>query len=302
MRTLFLVALFSVCGPAFGQAKAVIKGPESVLAGDLCVLTAEPGMDNYHWILSGSNKTFLPVENGTKCIFSSGTPGEFRFILSVSKIEGVSNSTVDAVEFVVKVTGNIPGPQPPPDKPDPVKPDDPIPPDPGEQLTGISKAMYDTLIRINADRAVADKLSKNYSTIAGKSAGLGWDIRKTAEEFKKLNQDGLFESAEQSESWREVADVHKKLVENIKDVIEYREAYQQIAEGIDAYTNASATSILLSTPIMPYGAPSDYNKRPTLKDSVRQLGKNLDSISNEAATKVESTRRKIDSLLQEVGQ
>lgn len=101
-----------------------IEAPATAAPGDLVILSAKAeGALNYSWILANSDKTFLPVENGTKAVFASGAAGKYIFVLSASDA-----TTLGSVKHVLTI--GQPEPEPDPDPPPPPPPPPPPDPDP----------------------------------------------------------------------------------------------------------------------------------------------------------------------------
>jgi hypothetical protein len=122
------------------QPKSVITGPKEAPTGELVILDASQSQGlGYLWILVDSEKSFLPVDNGLKCVFSTGTPGQYIFVLVVSGTNSNGGPAVATAKHVLKVTGN--NPPPPvvkPDTPsDPTKPSDP-PTDPNLKIDRVT--------------------------------------------------------------------------------------------------------------------------------------------------------------------
>jgi len=112
------------CSIAFGQATAVIEGPQQVSPGDLVILDASKSQaDSLVWTLANSDKSFLQFEGGRKCVFASGAVGRYTFVLSTAKSAESGPASVAATKFEVVVgSGPIPTPQPfpgPTPKPEP---------------------------------------------------------------------------------------------------------------------------------------------------------------------------------------
>lgn len=111
----FLLALL-LCQP-----DAKIVGPEKAKPGDLIILDASASKGTGHvWRLIASDKTFLPVDGGTKCVFASGDAGVYTFVLAVAD-GGKCSLAVHAV------TVGTPAPPKPPDPPGPGPTPDPSP-------------------------------------------------------------------------------------------------------------------------------------------------------------------------------
>lgn len=111
MSLLLFLAL--ICG----GPTARIVGPAAAAEGDLVVLDASTSEGkSFAWALPGSTKSFLPVDGGQKCVFSSGKAGTFVFVLAVGGGDGVSLAT-----HTIRIGDGEP-PAPGPDKPPAPKP------------------------------------------------------------------------------------------------------------------------------------------------------------------------------------
>lgn len=155
-----LVLLLLIQAVTFAQAKAVIKGPEKALPGDLVVLSGADSLcDNHKWITpSGINALEVACGDGREIIFASGKSGTYRFYLLVAD----KTAAIDYAEHVV-VIGN---PTQPPV--DPVEP----PPSDYADVAKVSKdaaaivadpttaAQLATAITQACDRLANDDLTK----------------------------------------------------------------------------------------------------------------------------------------------
>lgn len=130
----FLFLLLTLALPA-SALDVKIEGPTHAAPGDLIILTAKAdGAKHYSWKLANSDKSFLPVEEGKKAVFSSGLlPGQksatYIFVMAASN-ESELGQGIHKI-----VIGEKPGPEPEPN-PDPddddTDPVDPAPlPEPG---------------------------------------------------------------------------------------------------------------------------------------------------------------------------
>jgi len=126
MKTL-LVWIILASSALATEPRAVITGPKESRPGSLVVLdaTESTGIGRM-WLLAVSPEptSFLPVENGLKCIFASPVPGEYVFILVVSG----TNPNGGPAAAMAQHTVTLLGPRPPPIT-DPTKP-------PPQQATG----------------------------------------------------------------------------------------------------------------------------------------------------------------------
>ena len=95
-----------------------IAAPQVVRPGDLVILSAvAEGGSDFRWLLVGAGKSFLPVDEGRRCVFASGQRGEYTFVLAAMTGAGV------ALAQHTVVVGGPDEPEPPDDKPEPTLPD-----------------------------------------------------------------------------------------------------------------------------------------------------------------------------------
>lgn len=130
MKNKLLVSVFllfvSISSLCFGATKAVIDGDKEADTGDLIVLDASRSTGSaFKWILVNSKKKFAEVDSGRKLFFSSGTPGEYIFVLIVGGSDNNNRLEVDILQHVVTIGKVDPQPTPTP-TPTPV----PVPPTP----------------------------------------------------------------------------------------------------------------------------------------------------------------------------
>lgn len=96
-------------------ASAVIVAPNEVAPGDLLVLDASSSdAASFEWRVYPT-KTILPVDAKKRCVFASGQPGEYLFILATAKGDAVA-----IAEHKVRVGQPGPTPIPPGPGPTPV--------------------------------------------------------------------------------------------------------------------------------------------------------------------------------------
>lgn len=118
MRRLLAVAVLlcaSVAVAAEPVAKVIV--PENPIAGDLIVLDASGSQgDQFDWVLEGSSKPILPVEKNTKCVFTTGTGGTFKFLFLAVGVgeDGTAKLVKERVTLTVKGPEPDPGPGPAP--------------------------------------------------------------------------------------------------------------------------------------------------------------------------------------------
>lgn len=111
--------LLSTCLPA-QEPRAVITGPKEAQFGDLIILNAgESTGTSRLWLLAAApaQKAFMPVNDGRECVFATGTPGDYTFVLVVAGIGVNGNAVAQMATHTVKVLGGqvpVNPPQPPP--------------------------------------------------------------------------------------------------------------------------------------------------------------------------------------------
>jgi len=116
MNRLATLAALLLAAPLWGQ-QAVIVAPAKVSPGDLVVLDGSQSKGTGHvWKLVSSDKTFLPVDGGVKCVFATGAPGLYSFVLAVA-----DGGKADLAVHVLQVGEAIP-PVPPVPPPTPIDP------------------------------------------------------------------------------------------------------------------------------------------------------------------------------------
>jgi hypothetical protein len=100
---------------------ARIAGPAEVAPGDLVTLDSAGSVgDGFAWARVDRDSGYLPVNGDRQCVFATGTPGEYTFILFAARSSPIK---VASARFKVTVKGpTVPTP----------KPADPtVPPGPG---------------------------------------------------------------------------------------------------------------------------------------------------------------------------
>lgn len=229
--TSFLLAATVLGGAPCSQAespRAVIDAPAQATVGDLVVLSAEGShASDFAWRLANSEKTFLPVDGGRRCVFSSGSPGKFVFVLAVA----CGDQVAVALHTIDVVTPEPPNPDP---SPVPPTPDPDLPPgkfnlaklardwalttvslDPSQRKETARSlaASFSSLAAAIAAGTVTDPAQILAQTLASNQQALGdrrqawkeWG-EKLAKELEALHGDGSLRSAESyAIAWREIA-------------------------------------------------------------------------------------------------
>jgi hypothetical protein len=144
-NTLAMVVLLLAAASAMadGLPVAKITGPKESPPGELVILDASQSQGlGYLWLLVNSQKSFLPVDNGLKCVFSTGTPGDYAFVLIVSGTNPNGGPAAATAQHTLHVTGNTPEPPIPTPGPTPN-------PTPGPVVKTATRAM---IVMESADR------------------------------------------------------------------------------------------------------------------------------------------------------
>ena len=140
MRGLAFVSCLLLSAAANAQAKAVITAPDTGNLGDLIILSSvESEGDVFEWNLVNSDKTYLAMDGN--CVFASGSPGTYIFVLSVADHDDLDGTSVSVA--VHKLTLGNPEPDTPDPPPSPEPEPQPTPPDrPEPNLTGVAKECF----------------------------------------------------------------------------------------------------------------------------------------------------------------
>ena len=258
------------CSIAFGQATAVIEGPQQVSPGDLVILDASKSQaDSLVWTLANSDKSFLQFEGGRKCVFASGAEGKYVFILSTAKI-GEQGATVAATKFelsVAAVAPKPPLPQPQP-LPSPVPTPGPTPNPPQPILSSVALGARDSARASNRKPGEAASIAENFEMIASKSAALSWTALQTQDEWKKSSV--LITDADINARWKPFRDWFRVQSASMQSVEQIRDVFTEIALGLRAVDKVGDEP-----------AVSGDARNETLKDRVKNINGILDEIANE---------------------
>lgn len=107
--------------------RAVITGPKEAALGDMVCLDASQSEGTSRlWLLAVSPvpKSFMPVDQGLRCVFATGTPGRYVFVLVAAGTNPNGGPAVDMTTHEIQISGKVPDVPPPPVVP----PDPPTPP------------------------------------------------------------------------------------------------------------------------------------------------------------------------------
>lgn len=119
MRTTTFLAVIALCASSVmaQSPKAVITGPKEAAVGDMVVMDASESVGTSRlWLqaVAPMPKSFLPVDSGTRCVFATGTPGRYVFVLVVAGTGANGNALAEMATHTLDVGGPAPGPNPTP--------------------------------------------------------------------------------------------------------------------------------------------------------------------------------------------
>jgi hypothetical protein len=230
-----MVLLARGCGAALADETgpaAVIDGPTTVAPGDLVILSGERSRaSDFAWRLCNTEKSFLAVDGGRRCVFASGSPGKFTFVLAVA-----AGDRVALAQHTVEITAPEPPPNPNPGPPVPAPgpPEPDLPPgkfnlarlardwalttvllDPAQRKETARSlaASFASMSAAIAAGTVSDPAEILARTLAANQAALGsqrdawkgWGA-KLAQALEAFHAQGTLRSAESyATAWREIA-------------------------------------------------------------------------------------------------
>jgi len=132
IKKVFIVAIMAMVAATNGFCQqpptAIITGPKVADAGDLIVLDASASTGSSRlWIqaVAPTPKSFLPVDNGVRCVFATGTPGRYVFVLVVAGTGPNGNALAEIATHEIVVSGGTApsdptNPQQPPNQTPPI--------------------------------------------------------------------------------------------------------------------------------------------------------------------------------------
>lgn len=142
----YVAALVLAVGSLVSAGDIAVTGNTTVAPGDMAILTVvADDATGFYWTATNHERAvFDPLKNGSNVAFATGTPGRYRWVVSVREGE---ISTPVMVEIVV---GDAPEPTPTPDDvPDPPTPDvEPIIPGDGYRVM----ILYETSDVLSAEQ------------------------------------------------------------------------------------------------------------------------------------------------------
>lgn len=216
--------------------KAVIDGPRRATVGDLVVLDASSsGGDAFAWVLvcEDARKRLLAVDGGRRCVFASGTPGKYVFVLAA-----VTGGELSVTTHTLQVSSA--GPSPPPE-PEPGPGPLPTPlPDGKYCLAAFARDSASTLVALPPARLrqTAESLANSFASIASAiAAGTLRDASAILTATREANNAALGDDREAWQSWG--AGLAKKLQElheakRLATANDYKDAWTEIATGLRA--------------------------------------------------------------------
>jgi hypothetical protein len=254
------------CSLAFGQATAIIEGPQQVSPGDLVILDASKSQaDSLVWTLANSDKSFLQFEGGRKCVFASGAAGKYVFVLSTAQCLGSNPASVAATKFelVVGTSPVIPQPLPGPTPgPGPITPNPPQP-----SLSAIATGAKDSATASNRKPGESAVIADDFERIASQGAGLSWTVPQMQAELKKSR---LITDADVNARWQPFRDWFRTQAPAMQTPEKTRDVFTEIAIGLRAVDKVGDEP-----------AVSGDERNETLKDRVKSINGILDEIANE---------------------
>lgn len=193
-----------------------IRGPAEAALGDLVVLEAVGQYDAAKWFLGNSPKSFLPVEGGSKVVFASGTPGEYRFFAVGASVEA-GNVSLDDATFTVRI--GHPGPDPNPNPgptpnpgPQPNPNPTPSPTIPDDAFGNVGRLTFDTVAKFSPSaRSKAPATGALYCEASSRLAGDGDPARL----FVNVSEAMAWLKQERSATWSSDAAEWQKFVDTI---------------------------------------------------------------------------------------
>ena len=191
-----VLSCLCLCGVSFGQASAVIRGPDHVNPGNVIFMYVDDASvgDSFEWKLVNSDEPggqLFDREGRAVFIFWTITPGRYSFALSASKSEGDGKSSVSLAVHTV-VVGDT--------KPVPPRPPEPVPPRP-LGLTGVALKAYQAIESSGATMEERQNVAAVMELIQEESAVNGWSITQTRAELGQTLGTGWLRQEETRQRW-----------------------------------------------------------------------------------------------------
>jgi hypothetical protein len=225
---------------------AVISGPDRANQGDLVVLdaTASQNALGFAWVLVDSDKSFLPVDDGKRVVFATGTSGRFTFVLVAAGADGQGKPLVSLARHAVVVgDAPTPGPNPPPGPGPPTPPGPqpgPPPLPPGRFNLATQSRDWASLVQLDAAarKSSASALAGSFDAMAAKiAAGPIKTIQEAIDQTRQSNQAALGAYAPAWMPWaarwnQAMAALHES--GQVKTLADCADAWRETAIGLRA--------------------------------------------------------------------
>lgn len=238
------------------RTMAVISGPESVAAGELVKLQArlvyqrqwlriegsEPkNRPRFRWELAnppdGYNAEEWTFNDGRTCVFATGRPGLYQFILAGTQLDAEGIPRLFIVRHTLTVEpSNPPGPEPNPDPPEPKPPEPDLP----AGRFGLARLVYQLAGNQvpAAHRAAAGALAENYRGIAARiAAGTLTGVPEILTETTAGNQRAVGTGREAWMPFFEQLAGRMRELDRAGELTsseDFQQAWTEIAMGLDA--------------------------------------------------------------------
>jgi hypothetical protein len=230
----FTLIWILLCGSVFGQASAVIEGPEKALPGELVVLNSSKSVgDNHKWItpegISTAQAGCTAIDS--QIFFATPRPGSYTFVLIVAD----KTAAIEYARHTV-VIGNPIAPEPPPELPT-----DPPVTNPGDfsKLLELSKENANRLSDAATKTALAKSLRQVVNAMKIECANQRCPTLQAAQtRFVKAIEDTLLQRQGSSRNvdwegnWR-VPNARFLATQTFTSSAKYLEACEAITKGLE---------------------------------------------------------------------
>lgn len=229
-----MATTLALCAPP----KAVIAGPTQANPGDLVILDGSGSTAvGFAWVLTDSDKSFLPVEDGRKVVFASGSAGRYTFVLVAATADDPEKPLIDIARHTVTVgQPPNPGPEPTPPGPNP----EPLPPGRFGLATWARDSVGASLAAMNAAQR-----SQSAALLAGSFEGIAAAIAagtiKTLDEVnaktKASNVAALGAYLTNWQPWSALLNAKITALDDggqLKTITDAHDAWLEIAAGLRA--------------------------------------------------------------------
>lgn len=215
-------------GVAWGQAEAIVTGPEKSQAGNLVVLSSEGSTaDATKWIVPESLHG-RSIQFGKQLAFAVRESGEFVFhLVAVRSGEAVDIAVATHTVAITDGFGDVPTPPDPPDEPDQ--------PDPSDPPAGFGplRDLSERGAKAVADAGTAAKLAAALRAVPQGPLAEMQAAAAAAVETVLLGREGESRNRDWLGEWRRP--VNQWLADfGIETAEQYAAAIEAIASGLDA--------------------------------------------------------------------